>query len=583
MIRLMRATLRPSSTLIAVVVVLMLGTALGNLWLPSLNAQIIDTGVLRGDTGYVLSRGGVMLAVAVVIGAASVFAVYLSARVAARFGRDVRARLFHHAAGFSLHEVGRFGAPSLITRNTNDVQQVQMLVVMGLSMMILAPITAVGGVVMALRENVRLSGLLLVIIPAMVVVVFAVLGRAVPLFRVVQDKIDAVNGVLRDSLTGVRVVRAFVRTREMERRFEVANADLTGTLLRVNRLFALMMPLLMLVFNASSVGIIWFGAGLVDRSELTIGQLTAFLSYIMQILFSVMMATMMAVMIPRAAASAERIQAVLDTVPAVGDPAAPVALPVDPGPEAGGRGLPVRLDGVRFGYPGAAEPVLRDVDLHLPAGSVTAIVGGTGSGKTTLVNLLPRLYDVSAGEVRLGGVAVTDARVSDVRAALGVVPQKAFLFAGTVADNLRVGRADATDEELWQALDVASVRDAVEAMGGLGAMIEQGGANLSGGQRQRLAIARAVVRRPRVYVFDDCFSALDQSTEARVRARLAAVTQGATVLVVAQRISSVRDADRIVVLDGGTVVGQGTHEELLASCPTYVEIVESQTGTEAAA
>ncbi|MFN8077282.1 MAG: ABC transporter permease [Kineosporiaceae bacterium] len=308
MIRLMRAMLRPSSPLIAVVVVLMLGTALGNLWLPSLNADIIDTGVLNGDTGYVISRGGIMLAVAVVIGAASVLAVYLSAKIAARFGKDVRARLFHHAAGFSLHEVGRFGAPSLITRNTNDVQQVQMLVVMGLSMMILAPITAVGGVVMALRENVRLSGLLLVIIPAMVVVVFSVLGRAVPLFRVVQDKIDAVNGTLRDSLTGVRVVRAFVRTREMERRFEVANADLTGTLLRVNRLFALMMPSLMLVFNASSVGIIWFGAGLVDRGELQIGQLTAFLSYIMQILFSVMMATMMAVMIPRAAASAERIE-----------------------------------------------------------------------------------------------------------------------------------------------------------------------------------------------------------------------------------------------------------------------------------
>jgi ATP-binding cassette subfamily B protein len=577
-IGLLRRYLRPYSAPMALVVTLLVIQAVGNLWLPSLNADIINKGVLTGDVGYILQVGGVMLALALLLGVASITGVYYGSKVAMGFGRDVRSALFNQVERFSLRELNDFGAPSLITRTTNDVQQVQMLVLMGLTMLVLAPITAVGGVFMALRENVTLSGLLLVIVPVMMLIVGLVMRRAIPLFRSVQKKIDQINRVLRENLTGVRVIRAFVRTRHEEERFARANEDLTATTLAVNRLLALTMPSIMLVFNLSSVAILWFGGLLVDRGDMQIGDLTAFLSYIMQILMSVMMAVMMIAFIPRAAASGERIQAVLDVAPGIVDAPPDSAQPAPAGPGV------VELRDVTFRYPGAEEPVLCGVSLRLEPGQTTAVVGSTGSGKTTLLNLLPRLYDVSEGAVLLDGVDVRHVRQDDLRAALGVVPQKAFLFNGTVASNVRIGRHEASDEEVWAALDVAQARDFVAAMpAGLEAPVEQGGANLSGGQRQRLAIARALVRRPRVYLFDDSFSALDAATDARLRAALWPVTREATVLIVAQRVSTILRADQIVVLDGGRVVGVGQHAELLTTCPTYAEIVSSQLSAEEAA
>jgi ATP-binding cassette subfamily B protein len=576
MTRLLRTYLRPYRREVSIVTVLLLVQAIGNLWLPSLNADIIDNGVVTGDTGYIAGVGGTMLAVTAGLGFAAVVGAWFSAQASMSFGRDVRSALFRRVQGFSLREVNDFGAPSLITRNTNDVQQVQQLVLMGLAFMVSAPITAIGGVVMALRENVRLSTLIAVVIPLMLVFIGAVLTQAIPLFRAVQVKIDRINQVTREKLTGVRVIRAFVRTRDEEARFADANADLTATTLRVTRLFALMLPTILFIMNLSSVAIVWFGGHLIDDGRMQIGDMTAFLAYVMQILFSVMMAVMMAVMVPRAAASAERIQAVLDTVPVVRDP----DQPVDPGEPIG----VVELRDVEFRYPGAQEPVLRGVDLRIEPGRTTAIVGSTGSGKTTLVNLLPRLYDATDGAVLLDGVDVRRMRQHDVWSRLGLVPQKAFLFNGTVATNLRVGRPDATDADLWHALEVAQAADFVRSLpDGLDARVDQAGANFSGGQRQRLAIARAVVRRPLVYVFDDSFSALDYATDARLRAALQRETTRASVVIVAQRVSTILDADQIVVLDGGRVVGTGTHTELLGSCSTYAEIVSSQLAAAGAA
>lgn len=574
MITLLRGYLRPYRRPLAFVMVLLLIQAIGQLLLPSLNADIINNGVLKGDTGYILRIGGVMLLVTLLLGVCAVVGSYYTAKVAMGFGRDTRSALFRRVQSFSLREVNVFGAPSLITRNTNDVQQVQMLVVMGLTMMVTAPITVIGGVIMATRENLELSSLLVVIIPIMLVVIGLVMRTAIPLFRSVQVKIDKINQVLRENLTGIRVIRAFVRTRHEEQRFSAANADLTDTTLRVTRLFALMLPMIMFIVNVSSVSIIWFGGRLVDSGEMPIGNLTAFLSYIMQILFSVMMAVMVVAMLPRAAASAERIQAVLETEAAITDPVTgPSADPVT-GPSAGGT---VEFRDVEFRYPGAQDPVLCNVSLTFSPGQTTAIVGSTGSGKTTLVNLIPRLYDVTAGAVLVDGLDVREQPQQRLWSRLGMVPQRAFLFSGTVADNLRYGKQDATDDELWHAVDVAQAREVVEEMtGGLEAGVDQAGANLSGGQRQRIAIARALVRRPEIYVFDDSFSALDYATDARLRAALRADTRSATVIIVAQRISTVLGADRIVVLDRGEVVGVGTHEELLAGCGTYQEIVASQ-------
>jgi ATP-binding cassette subfamily B protein len=565
--------LRPHRGVLVLISILLLIQAIANLYLPNLNADIINEGVVKGDTSYILRVGAVMLLFSVLLGFASVATVYFSARTSMRFGREVRGDLFRHVEGFSLSQMHAFGVPSLITRNTNDVQQLQMLVMIGLTMMVLAPITAVGGVIMAMRENVQLSGLLIVTVPLMIAVIGYMVLQAMPLFRVMQVKIDKVNGVLRENLAGIRVIRAFVRTSHEEERFAEANADLTDTALKVTRLFALMMPTLMLIMNLTIVATIWFGGHLIASGDMPIGNLFAFQSYIMQILFSVMMAVMTMMMVPRAAASAERIQAVLSAVPDIAEPAA-LTVPL-------ARIGRVELRDVEFRYPGAQESVLDEVSFTLEPGTTTAIVGGTGSGKSTLVNLLPRLLDVTGGSVLIDGVDVRDIPLEELWELFGLVPQRGFLFGGTVGSNVRFGRPDATDEEVWQALTVAQAREFVDLLPeGLEAPIDQGGVNLSGGQRQRLAIARCLVREPLIHLFDDSFSALDYTTDARLRAALRDSTVDRTVVIVAQRVSTIMDADRIVVLDGGRVVGIGRHADLIESCDAYREIVASQVALE---
>jgi ATP-binding cassette, subfamily B, multidrug efflux pump len=562
--------LRPHRKVLVVIALLLLVQAVTNLYLPNLNADIINYGVVTGDTAYILRVGGLMLLVSVLLGIASVVTVYYSARTSMRFGREVRGDIFRRVEGFSLSQMHSFGVPSLITRNTNDVQQMQMLVMVGLTMMVLAPITAVGGVIMAMRENVQLSSLLIVTVPMMIAVIGFMIYRAVPLFRAMQVKIDRVNGVLRENLAGIRVIRAFVRTQHEEERFAEANADLTDTALKVTRLFALIMPTLMLIMNLSIVATIWFGGHLIADGDMAIGNLFAFQSYIMQILFSVMMAVMTMMMVPRAAASAERIQAVLTAVPEIGEPARPLSAPLT-------RIGRIELRDVEFRYPGAQESVLHEVSFVLEPGTTTAIVGGTGSGKSTLVNLLPRLLDVTGGAVLVDGVDVRDIPLEELWDLYGLVPQRGFLFGGTVGSNVRFGNPDATDAEVWDALTVAQAREFVDLLPEeLEAPIDQGGVNLSGGQRQRLAIARCLVRDPLIYLFDDSFSALDYTTDARLRGALRERTRDRTVVIVAQRVSTIMDADRIVVLDGGRVVGIGRHDELIDTCEAYREIVESQ-------
>ncbi|MEU0547467.1 ABC transporter ATP-binding protein [Micromonospora sp. NPDC005979] len=574
--RLLRGQLRPySRPLLAVVLLQFVGT-MASLYLPSLNADIIDKGVARGDTGYIVHIGGWMLLVSLIQIVCSIAAVYLGAQVAMGFGRDVRARLFSHVNSFSAREVARFGAPSLITRNTNDVQQVQMLVLMSCTMLVAAPIMSVGGVVMALREDIGLSWLMLVSVPVLAVALSAIIRRMVPGFRLMQTRIDTVNRVLREQITGIRVVRAFVREPYETERFGVANADLTATALRTGRLLALIFPVVMLVLNVSSVAVLWFGAQRVDSGAIQIGALTAFLAYLMQILMAVMMATFMLMMVPRAAVCAERIVEVLDTDSSV----VPAATPVT---ELTSR-AELELRGVRFQYPGAVEPVLRDISFRAAAGTTTAIIGSTGAGKTTLLSLVPRLVDVTDGAVLVDGVDVRELEPDELWRRIGLVPQRPYLFTGTVASNLRYGNPDATDEELWAALEIAQARDFVAQMpGGLDAPIAQGGSTVSGGQRQRLAIARALVRRPEIYLFDDSFSALDLGTDARLRAALRPVTAQSAVVIVAQRVSTIVDADQIIVLENGGVVGVGRHAELLETCPTYAEIVASQQTAEVAA
>ncbi|WP_030486676.1 ABC transporter ATP-binding protein [Micromonospora chokoriensis] len=576
LIRLLRSQLRTyQRPLLAVVLLQFVGT-MASLYLPSLNADIIDQGVARGDTDYIVRTGGWMLLVSLVQIVCSIAAVYLGARVAMGFGRDVRAGLFGHVNRFSAREVARFGAPSLITRNTNDVQQVQMLVLMSCTMLVAAPIMSVGGVFMALREDIGLSWLMLVSVPVLAIALGAIIRRMVPGFRLMQTRIDTVNRVLREQITGIRVVRAFVREPYETDRFAVANADLTATALRTGRLMALIFPVVMLVLNVSSVAVLWFGAQRVDANAIQVGALTAFLQYLMQILMAVMMATFMMMMVPRAAVCAERIVEVLDTDSSV----VPATEPVTELPTR----AELELRGVRFQYPGAVEPVLRDISFRATPGTTTAIIGSTGAGKTTLLSLIPRLVDVTAGAVLVDGVDVRELAPDELWRRIGLVPQRPYLFTGTVASNLRYGNPDATDEELWTALEIAQARDFVAQMpGGLDAPIAQGGTTVSGGQRQRLAIARALVRQPEIYLFDDSFSALDLGTDARLRAALRPVTAQSAVVIVAQRVSTIIDADQIIVLEDGGVVGVGRHAELLDTCPTYAEIVASQQTAEVAA
>ncbi|MFJ7909984.1 ABC transporter ATP-binding protein [Kitasatospora sp. NPDC096204] len=569
LIRLLRAYLRPYSRPITLLVLLQLVSTLAALYLPTLNADIIDDGVVKGDTGYILRVGGVMIAVTVVQALCSIGAVFIGARTAMAFGRDVRAAVFDRVQSFSAREVGQFGAPSLITRTTNDVQQVQMLALMSFTLMVAAPIMCVGGIIMALNQDVPLSGLLLAVIPALGVVVLLLVRALRPKFRSMQERIDTVNRVLREQITGIRVIRAFVKDDQEQARFAGANEDLTDVARQVGRLMSVMFPAVMLVVNVSSVAVLWFGAHRIDSGAMEIGALTAFLSYLMQILMSVMMATFMFMMVPRAEVCAERIEEVLGTHSSVVPPTTPVT-------ETARRGN-LELRDVDFRYPGAEASVLRGIDLTARPGETTAIIGSTGSGKSTLLGLVPRLFDATSGRVLIDGVDVRELAPAAIAESVGIVPQKPYLFSGTVASNLRYGRPDATDEELWHALEIAQAKEFVEKLPeGLDAPIAQGGGNVSGGQRQRLAIARTLVRRPSVYLFDDSFSALDYATDAKLRKALARETSDATVLIVAQRVSTIRDADRIIVLDEGAVVGTGTHHELMADNPTYREIVLSQ-------
>ena len=574
--RLLRSHLRPYGGEITLIVLLQLVSTLASLYLPSLNGEIIDEGVAVGDTGFILRHGALMLVVSLVQIAAAVGATYLAAKVAMGMGRDLRANIFGTVVDYSAQEVAKFGAPTLISRNTNDVTQVQMVTFMSFALLVTTPIMMVGGVIMALREDVGLSWLVAVAVPLLGLCVGLVIWRMVPWFGRMQKSLDGVNRVLREQITGIRVVRAFVREGHEEQRFAEANGTLTEAGLRVGRLMALVFPIVMFIFNISSVAVLWFGAHRIATGDMQIGALTAFLSYLIQILMGVMMATFMATMIPRAAVSAGRIQEVLGTSSSVGESVQP--LPI----KAARAG--VELVDVDFHYPGAENAVLHDVSLVAEPGRTTAIIGSTGAGKTTLIGLVPRLFDVSSGRVKVGGVDVRDLSLEQLWSRIGLVPQKPYLFSGTVASNLRYGKPEATDEELWDALRIAQAADFVERMeGGLDAPIAQGGTNVSGGQRQRLAIARAVVKRPDVYLFDDSFSALDLATDARLRQALRPVTRESAVIIVAQRVSTIVDADHIVVLEDGRVVGTGTHDQLLDSCETYQEIVESQRSAEEAA
>ncbi|MBZ5737836.1 ABC transporter ATP-binding protein [Nocardioides mangrovi] len=577
LIRLLRSQLAPYRAWLSVVVLFQFLGVVAMLYLPTLNADIIDNGVVEGDTDYILRTGALMLVVSIGQIVCSVIAVRFGSRTAMSMGRDVRAALFHRVGTFSTREVQDIGAPSLITRTTNDVQQVQMLVLMSCTIAVSSPIMMVGGVFMALREDTGLGWVLAVAVPALFLCVGFVVSRMVPNFRKMQTRIDEVNRVLREQITGIRVVRAFVREPYETKRFGKANDDLTDVAVAAGRWMATMFPLVILVVNVSSVAVIWFGGHRIDSGQMQVGALTAFLSYLMQILMSVMMATFMLMQVPRASVCADRIVEVLDThtsVPVPTDAAAP-----DPA-----RRGHLDLDGVTFAYPGADEPVLSDIGFQARPGQTVAVIGSTGAGKSTLVNLVPRLFDATEGEVRVAGHDVRRLDPDLLWQQIGLVPQKAYLFSGTVRSNLQHGKPDATDEEMWAALEVAQGRDFVEALPeGLDAPVTQGGTNFSGGQRQRLAIARALIRKPGIYLFDDSFSALDLATDARLRAALKPETRDATVVIVAQRVSTIRDADLILVLDDGRIVGRGTHHELLAGCATYQEIVTSQLTAEEAA
>ena len=575
LVRMMLTRLRPYRWLVAIVLgLIVIQTVLG-LYLPNLNADIINNGIAKGDVGYIWRTGAWMLALTLLSGVAAVIATYFASRTSMGVGRDLRATVFSRVMRFSARDMNSFGTASLITRNTNDVQQIQIFLQMALTLMVAAPIMMVGGVIMAIHEDATLSLLLVVAVPLMAVLVLTMLFVAVPQFKSMQVKIDRINQVLREQITGVRVIRAFVRGEDEERRFATANASLTATGLRVNRIFVLAMPALMGIMNLSSVAVLWFGGHLISSGQMPIGNLTAFLAYIMQILMSVLLAVVMVILVPRAQASAERIAAVERVEPATTSPQHPIT-------PSHSMGI-VEFRNVSFGYPGGEDLVLRDLSFQIQPGETTAIIGGTGAGKTTLLNLVPRFFDPTSGAVLIDGIDVRDRALEELWASIGLVPQQAYLFGGTVADNLRFAAEDANDADVWHALQVAQARDFVATMDGqLEAPIDQGGTNVSGGQRQRLAIARAVIKRPLIYLFDDCFSALDATTDARLRAQLSAETRNATVVIVAQRVSTILNADRIIVLDDGAVVGSGTHEQLMVSCDEYREIVVSQLGENAA-
>ncbi|WP_202239670.1 ABC transporter ATP-binding protein [Streptomyces sp. SN-593] len=554
---------------------LLAAQAAGNLYLPALNADLTNKGVVSGDTGYVWRTGGLMLAVVLGVGLLSVATTWGTSRVAMGAGTRMRAALFRRVQAFSTAEVGRFGIPSLITRNINDVQQITAFLQAALAPLVMAVLMCAGAVVMAVRESAALSLLLVVAVPVLALVIGGLLLVLVPMARTMQDRVDRINHVLREQITGVRVTRAFLRTGTEQQRFHRASADLTAISLRTFRIYAAIMPVVMVVANLSSVGVIWFGGHLVSRGSTPIGNLTAFLVYVLQVLVYAVIAVSVIALAPRAVASAERVDQVLRTDPVIADPADAVT-PA----EATGA---VEFRHVDFGYPGGERPVLTDVTFTLRPGRTTGIVGSTGSGKTTLLQLILRAFDVTGGEVLVDGVDVRRQSADRLRGPIGLVPQAGFLFGGTVASNLRFAAPDATDEQVWRALTTAQARDFVAAMpGGLDAPIDQGGTNISGGQRQRLSIARALVRPSRLYLFDDCFSALDVATDARLRAALRDATREATVVIVAQRVSTIMHADQIIVLDAGRVVGVGTHEHLLDQCVTYQEIVASQLGEEAA-
>jgi ATP-binding cassette subfamily B protein len=569
MFRLFQLYLRPYTPLLVGVIVLQLAQTVAALFLPSLNAGIIDDGVATNNTTVIWQLGAIMLAVSIVQIAAQVGAAWFGARASMAFGRDLRQAIFDRAMSFSAKEMNSFGAPTLITRNTNDVQQIQMLVLMTAIMIVAAPLMMVGGVVMALREDPGLSWLILVAVIVLGTIIGILVTQMTPLFRTMQTRIDNLNRVLREQISGLRVIRAFVREPQEHQRFDAANHALTDTAIRVGQRMMTLFPSVFFVMNISSIAVVWFGAFRIASGDLQVGQLTAYLSYLTQILMSVMMSTMMLMIAPRALVSAGRIREVLDTDSSVVTATEPVTAVSHHGE--------VTLTNVSFAYPGASQPVLSGISLSIRPGTTTAIIGSTGAGKTTLLNLIPRLFDATSGTVSVDGVDVRDLDPILLWTRIGLVPQRPYLFTGTVASNLRLGRPDASDDELWQALEVAQAKDFVAAMPeGLDSPISQGGTNVSGGQRQRLAIARALVRRPEIYLFDDSFSALDVATDAALRAALAPETKDAAVLVVAQRVSTIRNADAIVVLDDGAIVGLGTHTELLVNCPTYAEIVDSQ-------
>jgi ATP-binding cassette subfamily B protein len=572
MLKLFR-NLKPYTLSVVIVVVLVAAQAIAELYLPTLMADIVDIGIVKGDTGYILRVGGLMLLVAMADMGAALIAALLSARIGMGFGRDLRRKVFTRVEGFSLHEFDIIGTPSLITRTTNDITQVQMFTMIMMRMLIMAPIMAIGGVIMAWQKDARLTWVLAVVVPVIAIVIVFTATKALPLFKAIQRKIDTINLVLREGLTGVRVVRAFNRVEHEKERFDVANLDLTKTSITVNKIMALMMPLMMLIMNITSVAIIWFGAKRIDLGEMQVGSLMAFLQYAMQILFSLLMVSFIFIMLPRASASAGRINEVLGMIPGIKDPAK--------GRDADEEHGYIEFKDVTFSYPGAEEPALRGISFGAKPGEVTAIIGGTGSGKSTLVNLIPRFYDVQSGAILVDGVDVREMTQEVLRARLGFVPQKAVLFNDTIASNIRYGREDATDEELAHAAETAQALEFILAMpDGFQSVIAQGGANVSGGQKQRLSIARALVRKPEIYIFDDTFSALDFKTDARLRAALRKETAEATVIIVAQRVNTVMDADRIIVLEDGSVVGMGTHRELIRTCEVYREIVSSQLSEE---